>query len=119
MVQKFSHGRGGAGNIAAETVKYVDGLTYSPPILSVLSPLPSFSKDNSTNCCVYSQRTHPITPLDEVEQEISANTMPWKSVVRRTFPRVLNVYHTLPPPVEEEQATSKQPRNVTPSDEKV
>jgi len=34
MVQKFSHGRGGAGNIAVETVKYVDGLTYSPPILS-------------------------------------------------------------------------------------
>ena len=32
-IQKYSHGRGGAGNIATTTVEYVDGLAYSPPIL--------------------------------------------------------------------------------------
>ena len=31
--QKCSHGRGGAGNIRTDTVTYVDGLTYSPPVL--------------------------------------------------------------------------------------
>lgn len=49
MVQKSSHGRGGAGNIAVETVKYVDGLNYSPPILSVPpspSPSPPFQNNN-------------------------------------------------------------------------
>lgn len=31
--KRFSHGRGGAGNICTTTVQYVDGLAYSPPIL--------------------------------------------------------------------------------------
>jgi hypothetical protein len=31
--QKYSHGRGGAGNMVTSTVEYVDGLAYSPPIL--------------------------------------------------------------------------------------
>src|ERR1700694_16866 len=34
----FSHGRGGAGNIGPETVRYVDGINYSPPVLSVWCP---------------------------------------------------------------------------------
>jgi hypothetical protein len=32
--QKISHGRGGAGNISADNAEYVDGLTYSPPVLT-------------------------------------------------------------------------------------
>ena len=33
MVQKSSHGLGGAGNMRAETVTYVAGASISPPIL--------------------------------------------------------------------------------------
>jgi hypothetical protein len=33
--KKYSHGRGGAGNICVDTVEYVDGLNYPAPILSV------------------------------------------------------------------------------------
>lgn len=32
--KKSSHGRGGAGNISVEDIEYVDGLNYSPPILT-------------------------------------------------------------------------------------
>jgi hypothetical protein len=35
MAKKFSHGRGGAGNICVDNTEYVDGLAYSPPVLSV------------------------------------------------------------------------------------
>jgi len=33
--EKYSHGRGGIGNIGADQISYVDGLAYSPPVLSV------------------------------------------------------------------------------------
>jgi hypothetical protein len=32
--KKFSHGRGGAGNISFDETVYVDGLSYSPPVLT-------------------------------------------------------------------------------------
>jgi len=32
--KKVSHGVGGAGNIFADDVEYVDGLNYSPPVLN-------------------------------------------------------------------------------------
>jgi Protein of unknown function (DUF3602) len=32
--QKYSHGRGGVGNISKDTITYVDGLSYSPPVLT-------------------------------------------------------------------------------------
>jgi len=43
--KKFSHGRGGAGNISLDDIEYVDGLNYSPPILSVLYRI--YNKDLS------------------------------------------------------------------------
>jgi Protein of unknown function (DUF3602) len=35
--RKVSHGRGGIGNISSDTVEYVDGAIYSPPLMTVTS----------------------------------------------------------------------------------
>lgn len=52
--KKFSHGRGGAGNICTSTVDYVDGLNYSPPILKPENtPRFTTGRGGAGNICKY------------------------------------------------------------------
>lgn len=52
--KKFSHGRGGAGNICSSTVEYVDGLNYSPPILKAANTTRfTTGRGGAGNICKY------------------------------------------------------------------